>query len=146
VPAATVIPSDSASNRRKASSADILAGLISVQPVSAKNLLTDPVTGLRARTTSALIALRMGGRSDEAARWVSQFHAAATLNDGAGPLMAQLQPKAIADAGEDCARQAFLLNPNSVTAKRLASELWLEAGRAELTALALEAEYGLRPA
>src|SRR5690348_11336403 len=123
----TMSTSPTPSNRQRRVSADVLlAASLSVKPSSAKNLLYDPETGLRVRTTFALVALRQSGKDDEAARWVAEFHAAATLDDGAGPLMAQLQPKAIADAGEDCARQAFLLNPNSVTAQRLASELWLE--------------------
>jgi hypothetical protein len=140
-----MMPAAQPANRQKNASADVRLGLaIGVKPATAKNMLTDPETGLCHRTKEALAALRLAGNDAEAARWVAEFHAAATLNDGAGPLLAQLQPKAIADAGEDCARQAFLLNPSAVTAKRLVSELWLEAGRAELTALALEAEYGLR--
>lgn len=93
---------------------------------------------------AALTALREAGKGDEAARWVADFVAAATLCEGIGGLVEQLQPKAIADAGEDCARQAFILNPSRVTARRLSAELKLEAGRALITDRALVAEYDLQ--
>jgi hypothetical protein len=92
----------------------------------------------------ALRALVEGGKGDEAARWIAEFQAVVLAVHPAPAARDLLQPKAIADAGEDCARQAFVLNPNKVTAARLVPELYLESGRATLTALALEVEYGLR--